>query len=310
MSHETQKDTLLELKDYSITFKTPDGEVKAVSNMNLTVKRGERIAIVGESGSGKSQTFLGIMGLLAKNGKTTGQALLEGKDVLSLKPRELDQTGKPARRRDPAAQHPRCRQHLRSLSATHLCRRRRSCAEVRSAGKCRGIRRGGSTPPRRKADRTCRRRSPSDSGRRLGAARRRGRCALRPRPGGSRPRQWIQGSGGDARQRCARTRAGLQAGGDLARHLPARHARLDGAEPAQAESANAAYSGPDHQPRRGSSAWADPRRLRLHEQADDPGRPRQGTVAIEGLCTTAPQASAARGGQRGRASERHRPSRT
>ena len=91
MPQETQKDTLLELKDYSITFKTPDGEVKAVSNMNLTVKRGERIAIVGESGSGKSQTFLGIMGLLAKNGKTTGQALLEGKDVLALKPRELDQ---------------------------------------------------------------------------------------------------------------------------------------------------------------------------------------------------------------------------
>ncbi len=65
--------------------------MKAVSNMNLTIKRGERIAIVGESGSGKSQTFLGIMGLLAKNGKTSGQALLEGTDVLSLKPRELDQ---------------------------------------------------------------------------------------------------------------------------------------------------------------------------------------------------------------------------
>ncbi len=31
------------------------------------------------------------MGLLAKNGKTSGQALLEGRDVLSLKPRELDQ---------------------------------------------------------------------------------------------------------------------------------------------------------------------------------------------------------------------------
>jgi oligopeptide transport system ATP-binding protein len=87
---EAQKETLLELKDYSITFDTPDGQVKAVSGMNLTVKRGERIAIVGESGSGKSQTFLGIMGLLAKNGKTTGQALLEGKDVLALKPRELD----------------------------------------------------------------------------------------------------------------------------------------------------------------------------------------------------------------------------
>jgi oligopeptide transport system ATP-binding protein len=70
MNPDTKNDTLLELKDYSITFRTPDGAVKAVSNMNLTVKRGERIAIVGESGSGKSQTFLGVMGLLAKNGPT------------------------------------------------------------------------------------------------------------------------------------------------------------------------------------------------------------------------------------------------
>jgi len=84
-------ENLLELKDYSITFETPDGQVRAVSSMNLTIKRGERLAIVGESGSGKSQTFLGVMGLLAKNGRTSGQALLEGKNVLALKPRELDQ---------------------------------------------------------------------------------------------------------------------------------------------------------------------------------------------------------------------------
>ena len=90
MQQETKNDTLLELRDYSITFATPDGEVKAVSNMNLSIRRGERVAIVGESGSGKSQTFLGVMGLLAKNGRTSGQALLEGKDVLALKPRELD----------------------------------------------------------------------------------------------------------------------------------------------------------------------------------------------------------------------------
>jgi oligopeptide transport system ATP-binding protein len=90
MSQELKSDTLLELRDYSITFRTPDGEVAAVSKLNLKVRRGERVAIVGESGSGKSQTFLGIMGLLAKNGRTSGQALLEGRDVLSLKPRELD----------------------------------------------------------------------------------------------------------------------------------------------------------------------------------------------------------------------------
>jgi oligopeptide transport system ATP-binding protein len=90
MQKDNKNDILLELKDYSISFRTPEGEVKAVSNMNLTVRRGERIAIVGESGSGKSQTFLGIMGLLAKNGRTSGQALLDGRDVLALKPRELD----------------------------------------------------------------------------------------------------------------------------------------------------------------------------------------------------------------------------
>ncbi|KAA1174074.1 ATP-binding cassette domain-containing protein, partial [Rhizobium tropici] len=83
-------ETLLELKDYSITFRTPEGEVAAVSKMNLKIGRGERVAIVGESGSGKSQTFLGLMGLLAKNGRTSGQALLDGKDLLTLKPRELD----------------------------------------------------------------------------------------------------------------------------------------------------------------------------------------------------------------------------
>ncbi|PZM13861.1 ABC transporter ATP-binding protein [Rhizobium tubonense] len=91
MSDELKNDTLLELRDYSITFRTPGGDVAAVSKMNLKIRRGERVAIVGESGSGKSQTFLGIMGLLAKNGSTSGQALLEGRDVLALKPRELDQ---------------------------------------------------------------------------------------------------------------------------------------------------------------------------------------------------------------------------
>ena len=69
--------TLLELKDYSITFRTPEGEVAAVSKLNLKIGRGERVAVVGESGSGKSQTFLGLMGLLAKNGRTSGQALLD-----------------------------------------------------------------------------------------------------------------------------------------------------------------------------------------------------------------------------------------
>ncbi|TFF27352.1 ABC transporter ATP-binding protein [Jiella endophytica] len=81
---------LLALSDYTIRFATPDGTVKAVSGLDLTVARGETVAVVGESGSGKSQTFNGVFGLLAGNAETGGQALFEGRDLLTLKPSQLD----------------------------------------------------------------------------------------------------------------------------------------------------------------------------------------------------------------------------
>jgi hypothetical protein len=55
--------------------------------------------------------------------------------------------------------------------------------------------------------------------------------------GRSGARQGLQGAGRDARRRGAGARARIPADGDLARRLPARHAGLDGAQPAQAEPA-------------------------------------------------------------------------
>ena len=81
---------LLHLQDYSVRFSTPEGEVAAVSDLDLAVMPGETLAIVGESGSGKSQTFNGVFGLLARNGQSSGRAVMDGTDLLALKPRELD----------------------------------------------------------------------------------------------------------------------------------------------------------------------------------------------------------------------------
>ena len=48
------QETVLELKNYSVSFDTPDGEVQAVRNVDLSVKKGEILCIVGESGCGKT----------------------------------------------------------------------------------------------------------------------------------------------------------------------------------------------------------------------------------------------------------------
>ena len=55
---------LLDIKNLSVDFLTDGNTTKALQNINISVNRGEILAIVGESGSGKSVTSLSILQLL------------------------------------------------------------------------------------------------------------------------------------------------------------------------------------------------------------------------------------------------------
>ncbi len=75
-------DVLLSVRDYGISFGTPDGVSDVVQAVSFDVREGEIFGLVGESGSGKTVTALSLMGLLPENGAVvTGTARLAGEPI-------------------------------------------------------------------------------------------------------------------------------------------------------------------------------------------------------------------------------------
>ncbi|OUL68436.1 ABC transporter ATP-binding protein, partial [Paraburkholderia hospita] len=80
-----QNKALLEVKDLSVRFARRDGApVDAVQRVSFSLDKGKTLGIVGESGSGKSQTVMALLGLLAKSGKVSGEALYNGTNLLTM----------------------------------------------------------------------------------------------------------------------------------------------------------------------------------------------------------------------------------
>ena len=82
---------LLRVRDLSVSFSTPTGELAAVRKVSLDLDRGETLALVGESGSGKSVTALSIVQLLpypvARH--PSGSIEFRGRELLGAKERVL-----------------------------------------------------------------------------------------------------------------------------------------------------------------------------------------------------------------------------
>ena len=77
---------VLKVKDLSKTYGKGENKVEALKNINLSVDKGEFVAIVGASGSGKS-TLLHLLGGLDR--PTAGNVVIDGESIYEYKEEKL-----------------------------------------------------------------------------------------------------------------------------------------------------------------------------------------------------------------------------
>jgi peptide/nickel transport system ATP-binding protein len=78
-------ETLLEVRDLKVSFRTEDGLIPAVDGVSLSLSEGETLGIVGESGSGKSVTMMSVMRLINDpNARFEGEVVYKGRDLMKL----------------------------------------------------------------------------------------------------------------------------------------------------------------------------------------------------------------------------------
>src|SRR5580692_3972556 len=92
-SHRLGQDPVLDIKDLSVVYRTPGGDVRAVDKVNLSLAPGEVVGLAGESGSGKSTLVYGATRLLRAPALiTNGSVIYQGRrvtrpaDVLKMTP--------------------------------------------------------------------------------------------------------------------------------------------------------------------------------------------------------------------------------
>ena len=83
-------DEILKIKDLRVSFPTESGILRAVRGIDLSLGRGEVLAVVGESGSGKSVSTRAVLGILPRSAIVeSGEIVYGGRDLLTLGEREM-----------------------------------------------------------------------------------------------------------------------------------------------------------------------------------------------------------------------------
>ena len=80
---------LLSVRDLHVTYRGERGVVPAVRGVSFDLAAGETLGLAGESGCGKSTIAGAILRVLPRGTQVTGEVLLDGEDVLTMKPGRL-----------------------------------------------------------------------------------------------------------------------------------------------------------------------------------------------------------------------------
>ena len=82
---------ILNIENLNVIYKNNTKRIKAVKNLNLSLKEKISYGIVGESGSGKSTLAMSILGLLPKEiSEVSGKIIYNKQDLLSIDEKELN----------------------------------------------------------------------------------------------------------------------------------------------------------------------------------------------------------------------------
>ena len=81
--------SVLSVRDLEVTYRTKAGPMPAVRGVSLDIGKGEVLGLAGESGCGKSSIVNAILRLVPPGTTVTGEVLLNGEDVLTMKPGRL-----------------------------------------------------------------------------------------------------------------------------------------------------------------------------------------------------------------------------
>ncbi|MFG2593577.1 ABC transporter ATP-binding protein [Streptomyces sp. NPDC048438] len=76
---------LLDVRNLHVTYGSGASAVPAVRGVDLRVEAGQKLGIAGESGCGKSTLALALLRLLPATASLSGEILLDGEDILTMK---------------------------------------------------------------------------------------------------------------------------------------------------------------------------------------------------------------------------------